>query len=248
MTLTRSILRPASRLALAACLSMGPVATWGFAAEPSIDAPQHVPTVGAFIVRVDGLEADAKFSWISAPEVQLADMLERKSGKPILFVSPTQAGDLHLVLAYSDAAGEIHQQVAVVRIGSGPTPPPDPEPDPPGPDPPPVTVGKRTLLIVRETADSTPAMARLVTSLRQPPHATYITSKGHSLAILDDDSVDENGQPTPRLEAWRPHFQGMTLPALFVIDATTNAIVHKQSIPADTTADSLMAIVKAHGG
>lgn len=135
----------------------------------------------------------------------------------------------------------------------GPTPvPPGPTPVPPGPNPPtpvpPVVEGKRALLIVRESADTTPAMARLMTALRNPPHSTYLTSKAHTLSVIDDDAVDENGQPTAVLASWRPHFQGMTLPVLFVIDPATKTLIHKQSFTDAVPAAGIIDILKAHGG
>lgn len=129
-------------------------------------------------------------------------------------------------------------------IPPGPTPP---TPVPPGPTPP-VVEGKRALLIIRESADATPAMARLITALRNPPHSVYLKDKGHTLSILDDDSVDKDGRPTPAVEAWRAQFKDLPLPVLFVIDAAQGNHIHKQSLAPTATAGDVIEVLKKFGG
>jgi hypothetical protein len=91
-------------------------------------------------------------------------------------------------------------------------------------------------------------MARAITALRNPPHSDYLRSKGHTLNVLDDDAVDADGKPSAIVEAWRPFFKDLTLPVVFIVDQNGNKLVAKQSVPATTTADGYMAILKANGG
>lgn len=135
----------------------------------------------------------------------------------------------------------------VVPVPPGPAPP-TPTPVPPEPTPPPVVSGKRELLIVRETADVTTPLSGLLVALRNGPSFDYLKTKGHKLAILDDDSVNEAGQPSKLVEAWRPHFAGMTLPVLFIIDAQSRQLLHKESIAPTATADNIIERVREHGG
>ena len=103
-------------------------------------------------------------------------------------------------------------------------------------------------MIVRETADVTTPQSALLVKLRTGTAGSYLKTKGHTLSILDDDSVNEHGQPSKVVEAWRPHFAGMTLPALFIIDAQTRQLLHKESIAPTATADNIIERVREHGG
>lgn len=119
----------------------------------------------------------------------------------------------------------------------------------PGVLPGPVVVeGPRQVVIVHEASDDTPAFARMTVALRTGANSDYLKAKKHSLLILDDDSVDKDGNPSPALQVVRPQLTGLTMPVLFVVDPQSKAIVHKQSLPATATADEVMAILKAHGG
>ena len=125
-----------------------------------------------------------------------------------------------------------------------PTPvPPIPTPVPPLPQP-----GPRAVLIIRESASTTPDVARMITGLRAGPEAAYMKQQGHTLSILDQDDVDENGQPSKLVTAWKPLIAGMTLPVVFVIDAKTNTLIQKESLPPTATAANVVDIVKRNGG
>lgn len=101
--------------------------------------------------------------------------------------------------------------------------------------------GPRTVLIVREASDSTSETARtLTTALRTGEPAKYIAAKGHSLLILDDDSKDENGQPSPVLAKFAP----FAVPELLIIAG--DKAIHREKCPA--TADGVLAVLKAKGG
>jgi hypothetical protein len=124
--------------------------------------------------------------------------------------------------------------------------PPTPVPPPVPPDPTPA--GSRSVILIRETAETTAQLARLITSLRQGPSAEYLKSKKHSLTVLDDDAVGSDGKPYAVVEAWRPHFAGMTLPVLIIVDPATQTLLRKVSLPGDATDDTVIQMLKAYGG
>lgn len=114
-----------------------------------------------------------------------------------------------------------------------------------GPQPPP-TPGARTVLLVRETAASTPELARAIAALRAGPQAAYLKSKGHVLTILDDDAVGPDGQPAPLLVKYRPHYQNLKLPALVIADGAT--VLSAVSLADTATADQILEAIKKAGG
>lgn len=106
----------------------------------------------------------------------------------------------------------------------------------------PSTPGVRNIVVLREAADTTPDLARLTTALRAGEPAKYLKEKGHKLLILDDDSLDENGQPPKLLTtllALNP-----PLPSLFVLNG--DAVLHQGPLPA--SADEVLNIIKRNGG
>lgn len=223
-----------------------------YAADVRVTGPSGpIPVNAPAFVNVEGVKLGDPFTLFVVPSggqfVELYDV----QGKPVgIYTNSVPGIYTAVVVAYDAETKTQNKSTFEITVGPGPSPvPPVPTP-PPGPDPPPVPVveGKRSILIVRETADATPDVARMITALRTPPHADYLKSKGHTLAILDDDSVDENGNPSPLVEAWRPHFAGMTLPVVFVIDPAGGKLIHKQSIPSTATADDVMQILKGNGG
>lgn len=134
-------------------------------------------------------------------------------------------------------------------VPPAPTPPVPPEPQPPTPPVPvpPQPIGALSLLLIHETADTTPEFARLITDLRTD-HADYLKSKSHTLSILQDDDKDENGNPSSLVAAWRPFYSGLKLPALLIIDPRVKLVVHKQSLEPTATAEQIMSRVKELGG
>jgi hypothetical protein len=123
--------------------------------------------------------------------------------------------------------------------------PPEPGPDPPRPTPP-VVEGNREIVIIRETADTTSDQARLLVMLRVGVAAEYLTAKGHKLAILDDDAVDENGQPSKYVAEWLKIVQGIPLPAMAIVDKATQTVLDKRPLPA--TPDEFLDAVRKAGG
>lgn len=82
------------------------------------------------------------------------------------------------------------------------------KPDVPTP-PVPVVSGKRTIVILRETATSTPAMARLITAMRDSAESRDWKTKGHTVYVIDKDSAIAKG--------WL-ELSGGKLPALLILD------------------------------
>jgi len=115
---------------------------------------------------------------------------------------------------------------------------------PPVPPTPPVVEGKRLLVIIHETADTTPEQGALFTAIRSGETAKYIKEKGHpSPLILDDESVDAGGRPIALVESLEA---AMPAPAMFVLEPTTKAVIAKQALA--TKEQDVLAFLKANGG
>lgn len=220
-------------LCSAVCQAAEPKAT----ASAVIVAPNEVAPGDLLVLDASSSDA-ASFEWRVYPTKTILPVDAKKrcvfaSGQPgeYLFILATAKGDAVAIAEHK------------VRVGQ-----PGPTPIPPGPGPTPVVEGKRAVLIVYESADQTPEVSSLLVALRKPPAATYLQSKGHTLSILDDDAVDQDGKPAAAVEAWRPQFAGLTLPALLIVDPASKSLVHKQSLPASATADNVIEILKQHGG
>lgn len=221
-----------------------------FAAPPVVKVPAEVRGEPAafIVVRADTDAAAVKFYAVDPglnvfPSGLLSD--------PYATVVTSARPGRFRLLAFSGNADGPSDPVEVLIVigqpgpGPGPTPPPGPEPEP---DPTPVpTPGKRSVAIVWESSESTPEIARLITAFRDGPARAYLNSKRHLLSLIDDDAVDGDGKPAAELEAWRPHFAGMRLPAFFIIDST-GKLLHKQEVAPGTTADNLIELIKRHGG
>lgn len=103
--------------------------------------------------------------------------------------------------------------------------------------------GPRQILLVYESSDTTPELARAITALRVGPAAEYLQSKGHTLDVLDVDAVDGQGNPSPRVAQWRETFGHLQLPAILVI-APPNKVVHASSID-EPSATAILDVIKA---
>lgn len=105
---------------------------------------------------------------------------------------------------------ELQAAVALVveELGAGPTPPPVP----PTPAP-----GKRHVVILHETEDQSPDEAILFNELRTGESAKTLKAAGHTLDILDDEL--------------RPDLTGVPLPAMYVTDPATKAVLYSQPMP-----------------
>lgn len=115
---------------------------------------------------------------------------------------------------------------------------------PPTPPTPPVPSGERHMVILHEVQDDTPEQARLWTQLRTGANAEYIKTKNHRLDILDDDSVDANGNPAKIVTELKA--LGVQMPALFILDKATGSVIHSQPLPDSAT--KIMEVLKTYGG
>ena len=138
----------------------------------------------------------------------------------------------------------------LVNVGKvSPPPGPGPQPPGPGPNPPPTptpVAGSRTVVVVRETEDATPATLQLIVRLRTGAISTYLKEHQHSLYILDDDSIDETGTKSPFLKPYLEKVGTLPLPAVVIADTKTGAMLFSGPMPA--TAEEVLELVKKNGG
>jgi hypothetical protein len=169
-------------------------------------------------------------------------------GKACIFEGPAGRYAVFLI-----PPGESQPQISIVVLGGvspvppAPVPPGPTPPDPPSPTPPdPTPAGPRGIAIIRETAETSAPLARLINQLRTGPQSQYLASKGHKLDVWDDDSVLADGRPSPKAEAWKPIYAGLTLPVLIIYDPASKNILHKGTLP--ESADAVIEAVRKAGG
>lgn len=119
--------------------------------------------------------------------------------------------------------------------------------NPPGP---PVTAGKRDVAILHETGLVTAKQASLHTYLQTNPAVVdWTKSKGHRLFILDPDGKDKDGRPSPVTQRFVKSLPaGTKLPALVILDQSSDAVYFAGELPADATGQGVVDLVKKHGG
>lgn len=225
-------------------------------AQPTLELPQSAP-VGEFIDvavlaplpagvtptlswKLDGQAADAKHLRVTSD--QLSAVISVPGGKHELTVRGGWGVvvDGKVALTFIDLEGEF-------TVGEQPPTPPGPTPPTPPPTPtPPVVEGKRTVVIVHESADQTPAQSRLFNTLRNGTAASYIVSKGHTLLILDDDSVDQLNRPYKIVTDLVT--LGDPLPLVGILDSNTGALLHHRPLTPAANAEGILAVLKEHGG
>jgi hypothetical protein len=130
-----------------------------------------------------------------------------------------------------------------VEVGSVNPPVPPPPPTPPTP-----TTGKRVVILLRETADQSPALARLIVALRK---SSYFPDKQHRLLILDRDSKDETGAPSPLVSRFLKAVPGAVLPVVAVYEAPAAGSGEGKYVGSDPCPDSLtgfVSVVQKFGG
>lgn len=150
---------------------------------------------------------------------------------------------LKITVAADGSATSRHLSVVNVEPTPGPTPTPHPDPVPPAPTPTPdpTPAGSRMVMLIHETADKSPQWAITINQLRTGSPAKYLADKGHTLFILDDDSLAGDVK-------WSDLLRGLPLPVVIVSDPKTKKVIYQGSIPNTITADGLLNIIKAHGG
>jgi hypothetical protein len=238
------------RRILAACLLACSCATVSAQAPAplSLEVPNVTGNATEFIV-VRAVTTGVNVRWFAkTPGLNVfpADLLKSS----LSTVVTAQKDGQYVLVAYT-ARGDMPSEPAFCTVTVGPkpievVPPPGPEP-PPVPPPVPVS-GKRSIVLIRETADDTPAVGRMIVGLRSGSCAAYMTSKGHTLDMLDIDSVGPDGKPAALIEQFRPEIVGMTLPVLVVADYATLKLISKQTLPPTATAADVVEAVKKAGG
>lgn len=153
-----------------------------------------------------------------------------------------------------NAKGDVASDIAITWVhvvGTVPTPPVVPPvvvvpPGPEVPPVPPVVAGPRQVLILRESANDTPAMGRLINSLQAGKGREYLKSKGHSGFVLDVDAKGPDGQVPANVAAWKAALNTV-LPVLAILDEK-GGVIYKTTLTDDATADNVLDILKGHGG
>ena len=106
--------------------------------------------------------------------------------------------------------------------------------------------GPRTILLVREASDVTPAMARAEGQLRAGDAAKYLAEKKHKLLILSDD---QGLPPTLTPKAKEAFAKAKAaIPAIAVVDDSSGSSAAVEQIKPDASVDDILAVVKKYGG
>lgn len=148
-------------------------------------------------------------------------------------------------------SGKLTQKVITIgdNVTPVPTPPEPPKPEPPKP-PEPVEVGKRVVVIVRETSGTSITAQTLFVGLRTGTAEKYLTEKGHRLHAIDFDSTNEKND-TALQASWREQVQGLKLPVVIVCKETAKGVITpiaKREIKADETPDNIIEYIRQNGG
>lgn len=240
---------PPLGLALAAVLSCT-LPLRQSAAEPTIQAPASVPAGSMFIVRIEGIDKDAKFSWhVPGGGAILADLLDRATLSPVLLVQPQagRTGTLYLVLAYLGEDGAPKQVSSATQIG---TTPPAPDPVPPGPTPVPVPPNPEgfRVLILEETADRPSLPRGQLAVLMSPEVRTYLNAKDADCwRLLDDDLTAQH--MTGWTDGWKAAYakakelSAGRLPFIVVTNSTSG-----EAKPLPATVEETLTLLRKYGG
>jgi hypothetical protein len=222
--------------AFALCLFLVPA----FAAEPKQEQPAPAPPPVAAVPKLTLPESVAVSpgEWAIVPftstggapkfyfpdpglvRVQLdalfGDEVAAKAKALVIKTSPKTPAGRYRLVGYC-GSGSVVSEVTLCEILVGdvppPQPPPGPGPVPPGPTPPPSPV---TLplwaVVVRETADSTSAQARVIADLDM---WRQVNALGVKWRVYDKDQADVKNLKLDALIAK----SNVTLPALILLDA-----------------------------
>jgi hypothetical protein len=222
-------------------------------AEPpklSITGPSSVTAGSAVFMQ---LETDAvAIDWLVFPPNANAVPLclyqgMTPDGKPILrwalfFSSPTPG--TYTFAAVGTKQDQLGKAIHTLVNGkAGPEPNPDPGPNPdPTPEPIP---GKRFVLVVRESAQQTPAMAETLMGLR-----AYLLLQSDTYRFEDPDLKDSTGKTPPWLASYLAKIQAakVALPVMVVAepDGGGNKVI--AIVPLPNSSDEAIAAVKKAGG
>jgi hypothetical protein len=253
-------------LALALCASAGSQDP-----TPAPPVPVVVPTPDPISVPLVAVEAPATSQGafmvvlhygkhgehqVTAKDVTWANSLPKEPstrfrtdvGDEVLFFHDPVVGEYVIagrVQVETPGRDPVEDFRTIVKVGHAPQPPPGPEPEPPGPTPP-VTEGARHVVIVYETADVTPAFARLLNGLRSGTNAKYLADHKHRLDLIDDDAVTADGAKAALLEKYAPSAKFPR--SLIVADAASGAVVAVGELTDASTAAGVIEFIKQNGG
>ncbi len=139
---------------------------------------------------------------------------------------------------------------SVITIGGQPVPP-TPKPDPPKPEPPkPPEVGKRTVVILRETSGTSLKTQSLLIGLRTGSAAKYLTDKSHKLYVVDMDAVNEKDTPSEIVNSWKAEIAGMKLPVIVIAESLGDGVkpIAKRELKDTETPDNVIEFLRQNGG
>jgi hypothetical protein len=109
-----------------------------------------------------------------------------------------------------------------------------------------VVEGARHAVIVYETADVTPAFARLLNGLRSGVNAKYLADHKHVLSLIDDDAVNADGAKAALLAKYA---ESVRFPrSLIVTDAKSGAVIAIGELTDGSTAAGVIEFLKQNGG
>lgn len=223
------------RLTIVAALAVWMQACASYA-QSKIEVPAKVE-LGEPIVATVTLPAGGKVAWKAGAGVSLIDAGE---GRAYLWAKPGQAKIEAVLVSVTDGQlGTLEWLEATFEVeGAVPPTPVPPTPVPPTPVPP-TPSGKRQVVIIYETVDKTPALARLLTDTQAGVVAKYLKDRGHpSAKVLDDDILPDALKS--KLGNLPP------LPAMIVMDAATGAVTLADQLPA--TSAAVTELIKRAGG
>jgi len=218
----------------------------------AIEGPKQV--AGTFMLLVKS-HAAAKNTWrnvlpeAAAPPIEL----ELKDGRTMLWFQEPPAG-VYLFRLRSqlpaeglDPIADVEHVVTVGALPPKPVPPVPPGPVPPGPGPtPPVDAGARHVIVVYETADVTPALARVLNGLRSGMNAKYLSDRKHTLSLIDDDAVNADGAKAALLAKYG---ESVKFPrSLIVTDGASGVVLAIGELTDASTAAGVIEFLKQNGG
>jgi hypothetical protein len=155
--------------------------------------------------------------WLLAVSPEETSFLPVEAGRQCIFASPV-AGSYRFVLvvcgtnANGGPAADMATHTVVLRKADGP-------PDPPDPPLPPVQLGRRLIVILRESSDADRQAATLILQLRtDEAFLERLRTKNHPPPlVLDKDSE------SPLVTRLRQEAGPSPLPLLFVVDYSAGA-------------------------
>ncbi len=220
--------------------------TWPFPPDPTPGGPKAVivgPEEGdtveweagdLLVLRSTGSKGDA-FTWLVFPPKMLARTFLAEGGRTLVFATREKATVYFALIAM----GGKELDTAMYTVHNGrPKPDPDPEPEP-DPDP---TPGKRFALVVTETRDRGPELARLLMRLRVGGDLGDT-----KLLLIDDDAVNEHGKSVESLKPYLDRIGDTKYPVLFLISSgkTSSRVLYKGTLP---SYDETIKLIRRHGG